>query len=103
MVRRNVNISSRHSFSADWVVVLLYCTLMVWGWFSICGASHEIGDTNFFDTATRSGKQLMWMGCALVIGFVLLMIDDQYFHQLTDLLYVLILILLFITQERKMI
>lgn len=97
MARQNVNINSRYSFSADWVVVLLYCTLMAWGWFSICGASHEIGDTDFFDFATRSGKQLMWMGCALVIGFVLLMIDDQYFDQLTDLLYVLILILLFVT------
>ena len=97
MVRWNDNPGRRHSLSVDWVVMVLYLTLMVWGWFSICGASHEIGDTDFFDLATRSGKQLLWMGLALVIGFIILMIDDQYFDQLTDLLYVLILILLFIT------
>ena len=33
----------------DWVVILLYLVLLVCGWFSICGATHELGDTNFLD------------------------------------------------------
>ena len=97
MVNRNDSLNKRTALSADWVVVVLYLVLMVCGWFSICGASHEIGDTDFFDFATRSGKQIMWMGLALVIGFLLLLIDDQYFDQLTDLLYVLMMILLLVT------
>lgn len=97
MVNRNDRFSRKSALSADWVVIVLYLVLMACGWFSICGASHEIGDTDFFDFATRSGKQLVWMGLALVIGFLLLLIDDQYFEQLTDLLYVLVMILLLIT------
>ena len=78
-------------------MVVVYLLLMVFGWFSICGASHEIGDTDFFDFATRSGKQLVWMGLALVIGLIILLIDDQYFDQLTGLLYVLTMVLLLVT------
>ena len=73
MVNRNDRLQRNAVLSADWVVVVVYLLLMVFGWFSICGASHEIGDTDFFDFATRSGKQLVWMGLALVIGLVILL------------------------------
>ena len=97
MVNRNDRFTRSAILSADWVVVVVYLLLMVFGWFSICGASHEIGDTDFFDFATRSGKQLVWMGLALVIGLIILLIDDQYFDQLTGLLYVLTMVLLLVT------
>ena len=97
MVNRNDRFTRSAILSADWVVVVVYLLLMAFGWFSICGASHEIGDTDFFDFATRSGKQLVWMGLALVIGLVILLIDDQYYDQLTGLLYVLTMVLLLVT------
>lgn len=97
MVNRNDRFTRNAVLSADWVVVVVYLLLMVFGWFSICGASHEIGDTDFFDFATRSGKQIVWMGLALVIGLIILLIDDQYFDQLTGLLYVLTMVLLLVT------
>ena len=97
MVNRNDRFTRSAVLSADWVVVVVYLLLMVFGWFSICGASHEIGDTDFFDFATRSGKQIVWMGLALVIGMIILLIDDQYFDQLTGLLYVLTMVLLLVT------
>ena len=97
MVNRNDRFTRNTALSVDWVVVVVYLLLMVFGWFSICGASHEIGDTDFFDFATRSGKQIVWMGLALVIGLIILLIDDQYFDQLTGLLYVLTMVLLLVT------
>ena len=97
MVNRNDRLQRNAVLSADWVVVVVYLLLMAFGWFSICGASHEIGDTDFFDFATRSGKQIVWMGLALVIGLVILLIDDQYYDQLTGLLYVLTMVLLLVT------
>ena len=97
MVNRNDRFTRSAILSADWVVLVVYLLLMAFGWFSICGASHEIGDTDFFDFATRSGKQIVWMGLALVIGLIILLIDDQYFDQLTGLLYVLTMVLLLVT------
>ena len=81
----------------DWLVVILYLSLLAFGWFSICGATHEIGDTDFFSFATRTGKQLVWIGLALVLGFVLLMMDDRYFETLADLLYWGMMLLLLVT------
>ena len=63
--------------SVDWVVVAIYLILLVCGWFSICGATHELGDTNFFDWTTRTGKQLVWIGLALILAFVMLLLDDR--------------------------
>ena len=70
---------------------------MAAGWVSICGASHELGDTDFFSWGTRSGKQLVWIGCSIGLAGFLMMIDDKYFDSLSVLLYVGMLILLIIT------
>lgn len=83
--------------SVDWVVVLLYLALLAAGWFSICGATHEIGDTNFFDWEVRTGKQIVWIGCAIVLAFVLLMTDDKVFDTLADLFYWGMIVVLVVT------
>ena len=83
--------------SVDWVVVAIYLILLVCGWFSICGATHELGDTNFFDWTTRTGKQLVWIGLALILAFVLLLLDDRYLDTLSGLFYWLMVAVLFMT------
>lgn len=81
----------------DWVILLLYVVLLAFGWFSICGATHELGDTNFFEWSTRTGKQMVWIGCAFGLGFILLMIDDKYFDSFAGLFYWLMVVVLLIT------
>ena len=85
------------AFRADWLVILLYLLLICAGWISICGASHEIGDTDFFSWGTRSGKQLVWMGCSLGLGIFLLMIDEKYFDMFAEVFYYVVLVVLIIT------
>ena len=84
-------------FTADWVIILIYAMLLAFGWISICGASHEIGDTDFFSWGTRTGKQLVWIGLSFCLAFILLMTDDRYFENLADLLYWLMMIVLLVT------
>ncbi len=74
-------------FHADWVILSLYLILLVCGWFSICGATHEIGDVNFFDWTERTGKQLVWIGCAFGLGFFLLCTSDRYYDTLAGFFY----------------
>lgn len=81
----------------DWIIILLYLTLIVCGWLSICGATHEVGNTDFLSWGTRTGKQLVWIGCALSLAFVVLMTDDKYYDTLSGFLYILMMIVLFIT------
>lgn len=85
------------AFAVDWVVILLYVVLLAFGWLSICGASHEIGDTDFLSWSTRTGKQLVWICCAGGLGFVLLMLDDKYFDTLADVFYWLMMLVLIVT------
>ena len=81
----------------DWVVILIYIALVTFGWFSICGATHEIGDTDFFSMATRSGKQLLWIGLAFGMGAFLLMLDERYFDITAKVLYWVMMVVLLIT------
>lgn len=84
-------------FYVDWLVLLIYLTLLALGWMSVCGASHEYGDTDFLSLTTRSGKQLLWIVCSFGLGFVLLMTDEKYFDMLSTILYVGMMFLLLIT------
>lgn len=63
--------------SVDWVVIFLYLLLLAAGWLSVCGASYDFGNTDFFSWGSRMGKQLVWIGCSITLGFVILMLDDR--------------------------
>jgi len=89
--------ASNPAFKADGWVILIYVVLLVAGWISICGASHELGDTDFFGWGTRSGKQLVWIACSFGLAGFLLMLDAKYFDSLAGILYVFMLVVLFIT------
>lgn len=89
--------SGNPAYRADWVVILIYLLLVAAGWFSICGASHEIGDMNFFGWDTRSGKQLAWIFCSFGLAGFLLMVDEKYLDSLSVVLYIGMLCLLFVT------
>ena len=68
MAIRNVNLWR----SVDWFTIVLYFILVVCGWLSICGASYDFGETDFFSFESRAGKQLVWIACAILLGCVLL-------------------------------
>ena len=83
--------------SVDWITIAIYLVLIVMGWFSICGASYDYMDMDFFSFESRAGKQLVWMGCSIVLGFVLLMLEDKLFDWFAYILYAVMMILLFVT------
>ena len=83
--------------SVDWVIILLYLALVICGWFSVCGASYTYGEPDFLGLDTRAGKQLLWIGCSLGIGFVLLMLEEKLYELLAYVIYGLIILLLIAT------
>ena len=80
--------------SIDWWTIVIYLALLVFGWFSVCGASYTYGDTDIFSLDTRSGMQIVWIGTSIVLGFVLLMLDDRLYEYVAYLLYGLMIIAL---------
>ena len=83
--------------SLDWWTIGIYLALLAFGWISVCGASYTYGETDIFSFATRSGMQIIWIGTSLVLGFVLLMLDDRFYDTFAYVIYALLLLLLFVT------
>ena len=83
--------------SLDYWTILIYIALVTFGWISVCGASYTYGDTDIFSLASRSGMQIVWIGTSLILGLVLLLLDDRYYDMFAYIIYALLLLLLFAT------
>jgi len=83
--------------SVDWLTICIYLALIVLGWISVCGASYDFGDVDLISFETRAGKQLLWMGCSLGLGFILLMLEDKLFDWFAYLFYIAMMVLLLVT------
>lgn len=84
--------------SVDWFTVLLYLVLVVAGAISIYAATTTSNSqVSMFDFDTFSGKQFMWIGLALVLGFSLLLIDRRIYEAYAYPIYAVMIIILIAT------
>ena len=70
---------------------------MSFGWISVCGASYSYGETDIFSLATRSGMQIVWICTSIMLGFIILMLDDRFYDTFAYIIYGMLLLLLFAT------
>lgn len=75
----------------DWQTVLIYLALVTIGWFSIFSAKYDEMHPSIFDLSQVYGKQLIWIGASLLIGFVVLLIDAKFFNVFSLWIYALVL------------
>ena len=83
--------------SIDWWTIAIYIALLAFGWLSVCGASYTYGETDIFSFATNSGKQIMWIGTSMILGLVLLLLDDRFYDTFAYIIYIFLVLLLFAT------
>ena len=79
----------------DYWTILIYVALLCFGWMSVCGASYTYGETDIFSLDTRSGMQIVWIGTSLVLGLILLLLDDRFYDTFSWIIFGILLILLF--------
>ncbi len=91
-----MSVSKREKISGsiDWVTVTIYIILVTLGWFSVFTASAGEDVTTLFDLSTRYGKQILWIGLAVVLALVILVIDAKFFSTFSFVFYFGMLILL---------
>lgn len=80
----------------DWVLVLLYLVLVAMGWFNIYAAVYNDEHQSIFDTTQSYGMQLVWIVSSLVIGFMILVIDGEFFPKFAYVLYGAFIVLLLV-------
>ena len=79
----------------DWTIVLIYLALVMIGGFSIFSARYNEAHPSIFDMSQVYGKQLVWIGISLLIGFIVLLIDAKFFNAFSLWIYIAVLFSLF--------
>lgn len=83
--------------SLDWLTILFYVMLVVWGWFSVCGASYSYANPDLFAWSTNSGKQLVWIGSSVLLGSAILFIEKNFWRTGSYVIYGLLICVLLVT------
>lgn len=93
MLRNETNIIK----AIDWVTVALYLLLALFGWLNIYGADYEFDQTSIFSPSNRAGKQFIWLNISLVVGCIIMLIDEKIYDIFAYLFYGIWILVLLIT------
>ena len=87
----------------DWVTVSLFLVLVILGWINIYAAVYNDEHQNIFDISQQYGKQLIWIGAALLLGFTILIIESNFYVLFSYIIYgflvFLLILVLFVGKE----
>jgi rod shape determining protein RodA len=81
------------SHKIDWVTVLLYGIMVIWGWLNIYSATYD-ENQSIFDLSLNSGRQMMFIITASFLILAILIIDMRFYETFAYVIYGLIMFLL---------
>ena len=82
--------------SVDWVTVLIYVTIVLFGWVNIYAATDDPNSNSLLVMDSQHGRQLIWIGISFVIALVILIIDAHIFSTAAYAIYAIAIVLLLI-------
>lgn len=80
------------SFKFDWITILIFLALVIFGWFNIYSASSGIDSSNYFDLDKPYGKQLLFIILTVVIIVVILSLEAKFYERFSSVIFILSLI-----------
>ena len=84
--------------SLDWPTVFLYFLMVGLGWLNVYAAVYSPDNViNIFSWDINSGKQLAWIGTAVILIIVILVIDYKAYDSLAYIIYGAMILLLLAT------
>ncbi len=89
-MRRTAPISQR----IDWLTASFVLALMLIGLFNVASATADASTIEWFDFSGKLGKQLLWVGASLILAFLLLVIEGEFFIRTSIIHYTLNVLLL---------
>ena len=91
--------NTKHSLfgSIDWLTLVLYAIMVIFGVISIYAASYDFDNASMFDFSEFSGKQITWIGLSLILGLVILLIDSRMYETYAYPMYIGMVLLLVVT------
>ncbi|MBM3404197.1 MAG: rod shape-determining protein RodA [Bacteroidetes bacterium] len=85
--------------NVDWILISLYAILVILGWLNIYAAVFDEQHKNIFDITQQYGKQMIWIGAAVILAAIILLIDVKFYSAFSYILYglgIISLIIVFI-------
>lgn len=80
--------TNRH-FKFDWILILIYLSLVVFGWFNIFSASSTGEATNYFDISQPYGKQLLFIGLSVILIVIVLSLEAKFYERFSSVIFLL--------------
>lgn len=80
--------------NVDWFLIGLFLILALLGWLNIYAATYNEEHQSIIDFSQSYGKQLMWIGTAVVLAMVILMLEERFFDTFSYVIYFIGILLL---------
>lgn len=81
---KNQSVSS----SIDWITILLYTILVIFGWMTIYSVTVPVDQEYTFDFSQHYGRQLIFMIISIPIIFIILFVDSKVFERFSLVFYI---------------
>lgn len=81
----------------DWWTVAIWLVIMLFGWMNIYSACYDEAHTAIFDFSRFHGKQLVWMGAAILVAAFILLTEPRVFSNTAYAVYGGVLAMLVLT------
>lgn len=86
MRHTNINI-----ISIDWISVMLYCVLVLLGLLSIYATINNPESQFTFDFSNRYTKQIIFIISSLILAFIIMALDEDFFEKNSLIIYFVVL------------
>lgn len=78
----------------DWLTVLLYVILVLFGWVNIYSTTFTGDETSILDFSTSYGKQLFFIGFSFLLIIIILSLEASFFERFSSVFYVAAIVML---------
>lgn len=75
-------------------MVALFFVLSILGWLNIYAASYNEAHSSLIDFSQSYGKQMLWIVTAVILGIIILMLEERFFDTLSYIIYFIGILLL---------
>ena len=82
-----MNLNRANSFQLDWMAVIIFTALVVFGYFNILSASAAGEFTSYFDISKPYGKQLIFIIGSIILIILILSVDAKFYERFASIIY----------------
>ena len=82
-----MNLNRTNSFQLDWIAVIVFTALVVFGYFNILSASAAGEFTSYLDISKPYGKQLFFFFFSVVLIVLILAVVARFYERFASIIY----------------